>query len=138
MLFVEEPGDQRGQRQGRLGGTYLPSPGDRGGLRVGGTAEPTNCGLSGSSRGYKGREPSRPLRASPPGKWKPFKKFQELLGTCRILKQRTFVTFRITKLRRGKDSHLTCLPFLGLILLLGLEQLKRPPNLESNHNPTFL
>ena len=119
-------------RQERLGG--LPLPGDG----VEGRAEPTNWGLSDSSRGSKGREPSRSLQASSPGKWKPLKKFRELLGTCSILKQRTFVTFRITEFRRGKDSHLTCLPSLGLLPLLCRVHLKRPPNLESNHSPTFL
>lgn len=47
------------------------------------------------------------------------------------------LTFRITEFRRGKDPYLTCLPSLGLLPLLCQDQLKRPPNLESNHSPTF-
>lgn len=43
-----------------------------------------------------------------------------------ILKQRTFVTFRVTEFRRGKGSHLTCLPSLGLLPPLCLDQLRGP------------
>lgn len=112
---VDEPGDQ-GRQAGMSGLTYLPpSPAGDG---VGSRAELTNWGLSDSSRGREGREPGGSLQACPPGKWKPFKKFRELLGTGSIPKQRTFVTFRMTEFR--KVSHLTCLPSLGLLPLLCL------------------